>query len=167
MWQENLCCCGGYYSFTRRLHPYPIYKAFSSQSCIFSYIYTRISRLRNIGPPSRIHNTQQRKRIENKERSQLEAQYQREIEGVRNDVAHLTSLLEQMLRAKYGEGTSTQPDEAPPAAQISVAPINMGANTPYKQHPNPTRPIQIPITIDLTSKDPQDVRFSDHVGYDK
>jgi hypothetical protein len=72
-----------------------------------------------------------------------------------------------MLRAKYGEGTSTQPDEAPPAAQISVAPINVVANTPYKQHPNPTRPIQIPITIDLTSKDPQDVRFSDHVGYDK
>jgi len=82
-------------------------------------------------------------------------------------VAHLTSLLEQMLRAKDGEGTSTQPDEAPAAAQIPVAPINVGANTPHKQHPNPTRPIQIPITMDLTNEDPQDVRFSDHVGYDK
>jgi len=82
-------------------------------------------------------------------------------------VAHLTSLLEQMLRAKDGEGMSTQPDKAPPTAQIPIAPINMGANTPHKQHPNPTRPIQIPITMDLTNEDPQDVRFSDHVGYDK
>jgi len=105
--------------------------------------------------------------MENEERSQPEAQYQRELEGVRNDVPHLTSLLEQMLRAKDGEGTSTQPDEAPPVAQIPVAPINAGANTPNKQHPNLTQPIQIPITMDLTNEDPQDVRFSNHVGYDK
>jgi len=82
-------------------------------------------------------------------------------------VAHLTSMLEQMLRARDGEGTSTQPDEAPLVAQIPVAPINTGANTPNKQHPNPTRPIQIPITMDLTKEDPHDVRFSNHEGYDK
>jgi hypothetical protein len=105
--------------------------------------------------------------MENEERSQLEAPYQRELEGVRNDMAHLNSLLEQMLRARDGEATSTQPDEAPPAAQIPVAPQNTGANTPNKQHPDPTRPIQIPITMDLTTEDPQDVRFFDHVGYDK
>jgi hypothetical protein len=78
--------------------------------------------------------------MENKERSQPEAQYQRELEGVRNDVAHLTSLLEQMLRAKDGEGTSTQPNEAPPAAQIPVALINDEANTPNKQHLIPLGP---------------------------
>ncbi|XP_073264252.1 uncharacterized protein [Populus alba] len=105
--------------------------------------------------------------MENEERSQPEAQYQRELEGVWNDVAHLTSMLEQMLRARDGEGTSTQPNEAPAAAQIPVAPINMGANTPNKQHPNPTRPIQIPITMDLTNEDPRDVKFSNHEGYDK
>jgi len=133
----------------------------------FSYIYACICRLKNIGPPSRIHNTRQRKRMENEERSQPEAQYQRELKGVRNDVAHLTSMLEQMLRARDGEGTSTQPDEAPAAAQIPVAPINVGANTPNKQHPNPTRPIQIPITMDLTNEDPHDVKLSNHEGYDK
>ena len=105
--------------------------------------------------------------MENEERLQPEAQYQRELEGVRNDVVHLTSLLEQMLRAKDGEGTSTQPDEAPPAAQIPVASINAGENTPYKQHPNPTRPIQIPITMDLTNEDPHDIKLSNHEGYDK
>ena len=80
--------------------------------------------------------------MENKERSQSESQYQRELEGVRSDVAHLTSMLEQLLRARDGEGTSSQPNEAPPtAAQIPVAPINIGANTPTKQSPNPARPI--------------------------
>ncbi|KAJ6878831.1 hypothetical protein NC652_032388 [Populus alba x Populus x berolinensis] len=105
--------------------------------------------------------------MENKERSQPEAQYQRELEGVRNDVACLTSMLEQMLRVRDGEGTSTQHDETPAAAQIPVAPINMGANTPNKQNPNPTQPIQIPITMDLTNEDPHDFRFSNHEGYDK
>ena len=71
--------------------------------------------------------------MENEERSQPEAQYQRELEGVRSDVAHLTSMLEQLLRARDGEGTSSQPNEAPAAAaQIPVAPINIGANTPTK-----------------------------------
>ena len=76
-------------------------------------------------------------------------------------------MLKQMLRAKDGEGTSTQPDEAPSAAQIPVAPINVGENTLNKQHPNPTRPIQIPSRMDLTNKDPHDIRFSNHEGYDK
>ena len=70
--------------------------------------------------------------MENEGRSQPEAQYQRELEGVRNDVAHLTSMLEQLLRARDGAGTSTQPNEAPAAAQIPVAPINIEANTPTK-----------------------------------
>jgi hypothetical protein len=34
-----------------------------------------------------------------------------ELEGVRNDVAHLTSLLEEMLKERDGEGTSTQPGD--------------------------------------------------------
>ena len=118
------------------------------------------ARLRNIGPHSRIHHTRQRTRMENEERSQPETQYQRELEGVRSDVAHLTSMLEQILRVRDGEGTSTQPNEAPAAAQIPVAPINIGANTPNKQNPNPARPIQIPVTMDLTDEDPHDGKFS-------
>nr|XP_034900655.1 LOW QUALITY PROTEIN: uncharacterized protein LOC118038417 [Populus alba] len=103
--------------------------------------------------------------MENEGRSQPESQYQRELEGVWNDVAHLTSMLEQLLRARDGEGTSTQPNEASAAAQIPVAPINIGANTPTKQ--SPARPIQIPITMDLTNKDPHDFKFSNHGGDDK
>ena len=48
---------------------------FLSQSCIISYIflyiYARVCRPRNIGPPSKIHNTWQRKMMKNKERSHL------------------------------------------------------------------------------------------------
>ena len=82
-------------------------------------------------------------------------------------MAHLTSMLEQMLRARDGEGASTQPDEAPAAAQIPVAPINIGANTPTKQSLNPAGPIQIPVTMDLTDEDPHDCKFSNHERDDK
>jgi hypothetical protein len=60
--------------------------------------------------------------MEDEERSHLETQYQGELEEVRNDVARLTGLLEQLLRIRDGEGTSTQPDEAPPASKIPVTP---------------------------------------------
>ncbi|XP_073260719.1 uncharacterized protein [Populus alba] len=103
--------------------------------------------------------------MENEGRSQPKAQYQKELEGVRNDVAHLTRMLEQILRARDGEGTSTQPNEAPAAAQIPVAPINIGANTPTKQ--SPARPIQIPIIMDLTKEDAHDFKFSNYEGDDK
>ena len=104
--------------------------------------------------------------MENAERTELESQYQRELEAMRNDVARLTSLLEKALRTKDGEGTSAQTEEAPPAVQSPVAPQNLGTVTPTK-HLDPSRPIQIPITMDLTGEDQQDGRFSDHAGYDK
>jgi len=46
--------------------------------------------------------------MENEERAQLEAQHQKELESLKKDVAMLTSLLEQALRSKLGEETSTQ-----------------------------------------------------------
>ena len=85
---------------------------------------------------------------------------------MRNDIARLTSLLEKTLRARDGEGTSAQTDEAPPTVKSPVAPQNIGTSTPNR-HLDPTRPIQIPITMDLMAEDPQDVRFSNHRGYDK
>ena len=65
-------------------------------SCIFLYIYARI-RPRNIDPPSRMHNTRLKKRMENEERLHPKGQYQRKLNGVWNDVAHLISLLKQMF----------------------------------------------------------------------
>jgi hypothetical protein len=46
--------------------------------------------------------------MENEERNQLEIQHQRELESLKEDVARLTSLLEQALRPRAGEGTSSQ-----------------------------------------------------------
>ena len=64
------------------------------------------AQLLNIGPPAKVHNTRLRKRMENEERTEPESPYQKELEAVRNDVAHLASLLEKALRTKDGEGTS-------------------------------------------------------------
>ena len=77
-----------------------------------------------------------------------------------------SQFLEKMLRERDGKGMSTQPDEAPTTVQSPIAPQKIGINTPNK-HPDPTRLIQIPIIMDLTTEDPQDVRFYDNAGYDK
>ena len=76
--------------------------------------------------------------MEDEERAHLETQYQGELEGVQNDVARLTCLLEQLLRIRDGEGTSTQLDEAPPTAIIPLTSQNIGANTLNKHHPDLT-----------------------------
>ena len=47
--------------------------------------------------------------MENEERAHLEAHYQRELENMKDDIARLTSLLQQALVFKSREGTSTQP----------------------------------------------------------
>jgi len=44
--------------------------------------------------------------MENEERTQLDAQHQKDLNGLKKDVARLTSLLKQALRSKSGEGTS-------------------------------------------------------------
>jgi hypothetical protein len=72
-------------------HNHALYHVFSYTSI---HAYTR---LRNIGPPSRIHDTRLEKRLENEERLHPKAQYQRKLEGVWNDVAHLIGLLKQMF----------------------------------------------------------------------
>jgi hypothetical protein len=41
--------------------------------------------------------------VENEERAQLEAQHQKEVDNLKEEVARLTSLLEQALRDKSGK----------------------------------------------------------------
>jgi len=43
--------------------------------------------------------------MENEERTQLEAQHQKEVDNLREEVARLTSLLEQALRDKSEKAT--------------------------------------------------------------
>ena len=52
---------------------------------------------------------------------------------MKNKVAQLTDLLEQLLRAKNGEGTSAKPPEGALAAHISQASQNQGANSANEQ----------------------------------
>jgi hypothetical protein len=51
----------------------------------------------NIGPPARVYNIRIRKKIENKERAHVETHYQKELEDVKNNMAQMVNLLEQIL----------------------------------------------------------------------
>ena len=91
--------------------------------------------------------------MENEERAHLESHYQTELESVKNEVARLTDLLKQLLRAKNGEGMSAQPPKGALEAHISQASQNHGANSANEQHFMPitlTQPTQAPITVDVT-----------------
>jgi Zn-dependent oligopeptidase len=72
--------------------------------------------------------------MENEERAHLESYYQTELESVKNEVSRLTDLLEQLLRAKNGEGTSAQQLEGVPTAHIPQASQNQRANSANEQH---------------------------------
>jgi hypothetical protein len=47
----------------------------------------------NVGHPPKIYNTWLREKMENKERAQIKAYYQKEIENIKCEVARLTNLL--------------------------------------------------------------------------
>ena len=133
-------------------------------------IYHMHSRSRNIGPPSKVHHTRLRSRMENEERAILESRYQSELEAVRNEVSRMTNLLEQLLRAKNGEGTSTQPPIGALSAHSPGVSQNLGADSVTGQHFAPAVPIQPPqthITVDLTADGPSDNRSTGFMNDDK
>ena len=92
--------------------------------------------------------------MENEERAHLEAHYQRELENMKNDIARLTSLLEQALVSKSGEDTSTQPVVATPSVSMPAAPFvftsqNLRANPSSFEQQFTTNipPAQVPVTV--------------------
>jgi hypothetical protein len=90
----------------------------------------------------------------------LEAQHQKELESLKEDVARLTSLLEQALRSKSGEGTSTQPaftTQIPPMPATLFNPSNLGTSrisseSQYVTHfpAQPVYPMRIPHAVEPT-----------------
>jgi hypothetical protein len=108
--------------------------------------------------------------MENEEKDLLESRYQSELESVKNEVARMTNLLEQLLRAKNREGTSTQPPIGAPIAHVPAASQNLGADSVTKQHFTLAIPIQLtqaPIIVDLTVDGPSDNRSTGFINLDK
>jgi hypothetical protein len=64
--------------------------------------------------------------MENKERAQLEVQYKKKVDNLKEEVARLTSLLEQALREKSGKATHIAQPE--PMLVNPFTPQNLGAN---------------------------------------
>jgi len=96
--------------------------------------------------------------MENEERAQLEAQHQKEVDNLKEEVVRLTSLLEQALRDKSGKATLiAQPDDM---HVTHFDPHNLGANrvsSEFQQamHFQPSYPARISSTIDSTKKGSQ------------
>ena len=108
--------------------------------------------------------------MEKEERAHLELHYQNELESVKNEVARMTNLLEQLLKAKNGEGTSTQQIVGAPATHIQGTLKTLGADSTAEQHFVPITsipPSQAPFTVDLTANGPPGNRSTDNVNYDK
>jgi hypothetical protein len=96
--------------------------------------------------------------MENEEIAQLEAQHKKEMDNLKEEVARLTSLLEQALRDKFGKATLiAQPEDM---HVTHFDPQNLGANrvsSEFQQamHFQPAYPSRISSTIDSTEKESQ------------
>ena len=87
--------------------------------------------------------------MENEERTQLEAQHQKEVDNLKEEVARLTSLLEQALRDKSGKATHIAQPE--PMLVNPFTPQNLGTNGlsfDFQQamHFQPAYPTRTPLT---------------------
>ena len=108
--------------------------------------------------------------MEHEEKAFLESRYQSELESVKNEVSRMTNLLEQLLKEKIGEGTSTQPATGSLASHIPTASSILGADSVAKQHYAPAIPIRsahTPPTVDLTTDGPSESRSSSFISQDK
>jgi len=85
-------------------------------------------RLWNISPLPEVYYTQLRKRMENKEMAHMKSHYQSELEFVKDEVALLTSLFEQLQRLKNGEGSLTHPPVEALITHVSYTPSNVYGN---------------------------------------
>ena len=94
--------------------------------------------------------------MENEERAQLEAQHQKELDNLKEEVTRLTSLLEQALRNKSGKATLiAQPEDM---HVTHFDPHNLGANrvsSEFQQpmHFQPAYPARVSSTIDSIEKE--------------
>jgi hypothetical protein len=108
--------------------------------------------------------------MENEERVQLEAQYQKELDNLKEEVARLTSLLELALRDKSGKTTLiAQPEDM---HVTHFDPQNLGANrvsSEFQQamHFQPAYPMRMPFTIDSIEKESKKGKMVKEEGLEK
>jgi hypothetical protein len=108
--------------------------------------------------------------MKNEEKAQLEAQHQKEVDNLKEEVARLTSLLEQALRDKFGKTTLiAQPEDM---HVTHFDPQNLGANrvsSEFQQamHFQPAYPMRMPFTIDSTKKESQKGKMVKEEGLEK
>jgi hypothetical protein len=108
--------------------------------------------------------------MENEERAQLEAQHQKEMDNLKEEVARLTSLLEQALKDKSEKATLIAHPEDMHVTHFD--PQNLGANrvsSEFQQamHFQPAYPMRMSFTIDSTEKESQKGKIVKEEGLEK
>ena len=100
----------------------------------------------------------------------MEAQHQKEVDNLKEEVARLISLLEQALRDKFGKAILiAQPEDM---HITHFDPQNLGANrvsSEFQQamHFQPAYPSRISSTIDSTKKESQNDKMVKKKGFGK
>jgi hypothetical protein len=94
--------------------------------------------------------------MKNEEKAQLEAQHKKEVDNLKEEVARLTSILEQALRDKSRKATLIAQPEDMHVPHFD--PQNLGANKvlyEFQQamHFQPAYPMRMPFTVDSTEKE--------------
>jgi hypothetical protein len=108
--------------------------------------------------------------MENEERSQIKAHYQKEIESIKGEVARLTNLLEQALSFKNGKETSAQAPVEALSANIPRTSQNLRANSingKHFVHYAIIQPTQTHIIMDLIIERRSDDRSTGPIDHDK
>jgi len=97
----------------------------------------------------------------------LEAQHRKEMESLREEVARFTSLLEQALRSKPEEAKFTAQPEPMLVNLESLRANEVSQQVMYSQFAQPSYPIRMSSTIDLTIKESQKNKMVKEDGLDK
>jgi len=108
--------------------------------------------------------------MENEKRAQLEAQYQKEVDNLKEEVVRLTNLLEQALRDKSEKATHIAQPE--PMLVNPFIPQNLGANglsSDFQQamHFQTAYPTRMSLTINSIEKGSQKGKMLKEEGFEK
>jgi hypothetical protein len=109
--------------------------------------------------------------MEDEERAHRDVHFQEELESLKANVAHLTSLLEQTLRNASGEGPSNQPAifvQPPATTQPEETMSEHGQEPPYNPvFVHSTPPALAPAVIDPLANESYKTKSSNGIDQDK
>jgi len=140
---------------------------------IHSFIITHMHTPgQNIGPQRTYHTRLRVRNMEDEARAYREAHFQEELDSLKDSVARLTGLLEQVLRNTSGKGPSTRPTPLPtnqPEEVMGEHAQEPQHNPVFMQSPTPVPPgsTPVPIVMEAFVNESHKTKPSEDVDQDK